>query len=97
MKKCCEKIYVSASDFPASSDTISFQTAIDEARRLQINVMVVTQKEDGTPWHLTSPVKLPSYFTVILSGCTVMTDDAAFINKDADLPGHTLASEAHKI
>lgn len=97
MEKRCEKLYVSPGEFAASTDTAAFQAAVDEAKRLQVNVMAVTAKADGTAWHLTAPVKLPSYFTVIISGCAVETEDVAFVNEDADLTGKTLAHEAHKI
>ncbi len=97
MKKRCERLYISPAEFAAPTDSAAFQAAVAEAKRLQVNVMVVTAKPDGTAWHLTEPVALPSYFTVIISGCAVHTKDVAFVNEDADAVGKTLACEAHKI
>lgn len=73
------------------------QSAVDAACRQQIKVVVLPPRQDGRPWLLTTPVRLPSFFTVILSGCIVEAQDAAFVNAAWDTAVHTPATEAHKI
>ena len=97
MVKQNDKLYFSPGEFTAVTDTEAFQAAVDTALAQQVKVVVVTPKADGTPWHLTAPVVLPSYFTMILSGCVVETEGVAFVNKNADVANPTLGTEDHKI
>lgn len=97
MVKQNDKLYFSPAEFAAATDTEAFQAAVDTAMAQKVKVVVVTPKADGTPWHLTAPVVLPSYCTVILSGCTVEAEGVAFVNKNADAPVKTLGTEDHKI
>ena len=97
MIKRPEKLYCSPLEFPELSDTQAFQAAVDAAVKDRVKVVVVTPKADGTPWHLDAPVVLPSYFTLILSGCTVECEKEAFVNAHADLENKTLATECHKL
>lgn len=97
MVKQNEKLYFSPAEFAAATDSEAFQAAVNAAAAQQVKVMVVTAKEDGSAWHLTAPVVLPSYFTVILSGCTVEAEGVAFVNRNADVPVKTLGAEDHKI
>ena len=96
MEKQPEKLYFSPLEFPGLSDSQAFQAAVDAAQAKKVKVVIATAKPDGTPWHLDAPVVLPSYFTLILSGCTVECEDVAFVNACADNL-KTLATECHKL
>lgn len=92
-----EKLFISPLSFHLE-DTLAIQTAVDTAQKEDIQVVSIPQKPDGTPWHLTSPVLLPSYMTVILDGCVVEAESVAFMNLHAqDITKQNLAGEQHKI
>ena len=91
-----EKLYFSPLEFPELTDSQAFQAAVNAAKAQKVKVVVVTAKPDGTPWHLDEPVVLPSYFTVILSGCTVECKQEAFVNEHCH-QAKTLATECHKL
>ena len=91
-----QKLYYSPLAFSGMSDSQVFQAAVDAAQKEKVKVVIVTAKPDGTPWHLEKPVALPSYFTLILSGCTVECADTAFVNTYAD-DAKTLATQCHKL
>ena len=91
-----QTLYFSPLEFPELADADAFQAAVDAAVSAKVKVVVATAKPDGTPWHLEKPVVLPSYFTLILSGCTVECTDTAFVNQHWENP-KTLAKECHKL
>lgn len=91
-----EVMYVIPNQSP-EDHTAAIQDAVEAAKRQQINVVVIGTRADGAPWHLSGPVKLPSYFTVILSGCRLEAEGVAFVNEAAYAPVKTPANEAHKI
>ena len=97
MEKRNEKLYICPEACAASTDTAAIQAAVNEAQRLSVNVVLIRAKADGTAWCLTEPVRLPNYFTVIISDCVVESAGTAFVNKDADAPAKNLGNEAHKI
>ena len=97
MEKRCERLYISPVECAATTDSAAVQAAVAEAKRLSVNVVLIAPKADGSAWHLTETVRLPSYFTVIISGCAVETEGVAFTNEDADAAVKTLGNEAHKI
>ena len=57
-----ETLYISPLDF-ALEDTQAIQAAVDTAEKEDIQVVAIQKKPDGTPWHLTAPIVLPSYMT----------------------------------
>lgn len=77
-----EKLFFSPAEFPGE-DTQAIQAAVDAAKEADVCVVAIQPKTDGTPWHLTAPVKLPEGFTVILDGAVVEAEDTAFINSNA--------------
>lgn len=95
MKK--EKLFISPLEF-ALDDTLAIQAAVDQAAKEDIQVVSIPKKADGTPWHLTVPILLPSYMTVILDGATVESEGVAFMNANAEKPAkQNLGGEQHKI
>ena len=72
-----ETLYISPLDF-ALEDTQAIQAAVDTAEKEDIQVVAIQKKPDGTPWHLTAPIVLPSYMTVIVDGCVVEAEGVAF-------------------
>lgn len=92
-----ETLYISPLDF-ALEDTQAIQAAVDTAEKEDIQVVAIQKKPDGTPWHLTAPIVLPSYMTVIVDGCVVEAEGIAFRNANAtDAAKQNLAGEQHKI
>ena len=91
-----EKLFYSPLEF-ALEDTKAIQAAVDAAKNENIQVVSIPQKPDGSAWHLTAPVRLPSYMTVILDGALVEAEDIAFCNENACLPAASLGTEQHKI
>lgn len=92
-----ERLYISPLEYSAD-DTIAIQTAVDTAAKEDIQVVAIPPKQDGTPWHLTIPVLLPSYMTIILDGAVVESEGIAFMNVHAaDPTKQNLAGEQHKI
>lgn len=97
MVKQNDKLFFSPAEFAAATDTESFQAAVCAAMANQVKVVVVTPKADGTNWHLTAPVVLPSFCTVIISGCTVESEGTAFVNVGASAKPMHRGTEDHKI
>jgi len=93
MKK--EKLFFSPLEF-SGEDTAAIQQAVDAAEREDIQVVSIPPKPDGSAWHLTEPVLLPSYITVILDGSVVEAEGIAFTNRNAGKL-RTLGGEQHKI
>ena len=92
-----EKLYISPLEFDLE-DTAAIQAAVDTAEKEDIQVVSIPQKPDGTPWHLTAPVSLPSYLTVIVDSAVVESEGIAFINANATDPQkQNLGGEQHKI
>ena len=91
-----EKLYISPLEFDLE-DTPAIQAAVDSAEKEDIRVVSIQKKPDGTPWHLTGPVRLPSYMTVILDGAVVEAEGVAFMNANAAADSHSLAGEQRKI
>ena len=95
MKK--EKLFISPLEFDLE-DTLAIQTAVNTAEKEDIQVVSIPKKPDGTPWHLTAPILLPSYMTVILDGSIVESESVAFMNANAEYPAkQNLGGEQHKI
>jgi hypothetical protein len=74
----------------------AIQQAVDVAEREDIQVVSIPPKPDGSAWHLTVPIYLPSYMTVILDGAVVEAEGVAFQNKNAGKI-RNLGGEQHKI
>lgn len=92
-----EKLFISPLEFNLE-DTLAIQTAVDTAEKEDIQVVSIPNKLDGTPWHLMSPISLPSYLTVILDGAIVEAEGVAFMNANAENPAkQNLGGEQHKI
>ena len=92
-----ETLYISPLQF-AMEDTLAIQSAVNAAAAEDIQVVSVSAKPDGSPWHLTAPVVLPSYMTVIVDGAVVEAEDVAFRNANAHKADkRNLAGEQHKI
>lgn len=92
-----EKLYISPLEFDLE-DTLAIQAAVSAAEKADIQVVVIPKKPDAAPWHLTAPVLLPSYMTVIIDGCVVEAEDIAFTNANAqDHQKRNLGGEQHKI
>lgn len=96
MEKVKPALYCTPLDFPRTSDACAIQAAVDAAKENKINVVVIPAKPDGKTWYLDKPVVLPSYFTLILSGCTVECEDVGFVNEHAQ-NAKTLATQCHKL
>ena len=84
MEKRCEQLYISPVECAATTDTAAIQAAVDKAKQLDVNVVLIGAKADASPWQLAEPVRLPSYCTVIISGCAIEAAGTAFVNADAD-------------
>ena len=97
MEKRCEQLYISPVECAATTDTAAIQAAVAKAKQLEVNVVLISAKADGSAWTLTEPVRLPNYFTVIISGCAVESAGTIFVNEEADATVKTLGNEAHKI
>jgi len=97
MEKRCEQLYISPVECAATTDTAAIQAAVAKAKQLEVNVVLIGAKADGSAWQLTEPVRLPNYFTVIISGCAVESAGTIFVNEEADATVKTLGNEAHKI
>ena len=91
-----EKLFISPLEF-SLEDTQAIQAAVNAAKEEDIQVVSIPQKPDGSPWHLTAPVRLPSYMTVILDGALVEAEDIAFCNENAFQEVASLGGEQHKI
>ena len=92
-----EKLYISPLEFDLE-DTRAIQAAVDTAAKEDIQVVSIQRKPDGTPWHLTAPILLPSYMTVIVDGCVVESEGIAFLNANAmDDARQNPGGEQHKI
>ena len=92
-----EKLFISPLEF-ALEDTLAIQAAVDTAAKEDIQVVAIPPKPDGTPWHLVTPVLLPSYMTVIIAGAIIESEGIAFTNCNADDPQkQNLGGEQHKI
>lgn len=90
-----DNIYISPLAF-AGSDSERIQSAVEEAVRTDIRVVVIPNK--GAAWILDKPVLLPGDITVILDGATVLTDGIAFQNTNADdLSTKSLGGEQYEI
>ena len=96
MELCTKNIYLDPADFPASSDEESVQKAVDEALSSGLKVVVLKKKADGTPYRFEHSVRIDSFLTVILDGCTIEAKAPAFINSHAyDLTTKSLHGEQH--
>lgn len=92
-----ETLFISPSEFDLE-DTLALQAAVDKAEQDDVRVVSLQAKKNGTPWHLNSPILLPSYMTIILDGATVEAEGVAFMNRNARDPAkRDLGGEQHKI
>lgn len=92
-----ETLFISPAEFDLE-DTLALQAAVDRAEQTDVRVVSVRAKKDGSPWHLSAPVLLPSFVTVIVDGAVVEAEGVAFINRNArDPEKQNLGGEQHKI
>jgi len=92
-----EKLYISPLEFDGE-DACAIQAAVDTAEKEDIQVVVIPKRPDGRPWHLATPVLLPSYMTVILDGSVVEAEGIGFMNSNAqNAEKQNLGGEQHKI
>lgn len=91
-----ERIFITPKFKSGVSDAVLIQEAVEEAKKSKINVLFISRKLSGENWLLTSPIRLPDYFTVIISNCTIESEGTVFVNENYD-NSTTLKTEAHKI
>lgn len=92
-----EMLYISPVSF-AGSDSQKIQSAVEEAVRTDLRVVVIPQKPENAPWVLEQPVLLPGDVTVILDGAAIESAGIAFRNSHADDPStKSLGGEQYEI
>lgn len=70
--------YISALQFDCSTDSAKIQMAIQKAKSVGVNKVVIPQKD--TPWIITETISLPDDIEILIDGAHLVLADDTFIN-----------------
>ncbi|MBP5274931.1 MAG: hypothetical protein ILO36_08380 [Abditibacteriota bacterium] len=77
------KYYTDPNDWPAASDAEAIQAAVDEAKKLGLDTVVIprmNRRRGQALWVIDKAVLLPAHTTLILDGCRLRMADGCFDN-----------------